>query len=187
MSRRALAGSAALLGFTLLTFPLASAGCNLLSNKEGDSSSAAQTTAAPRPVLTFTMPGGATSASATSTAPAASTAPKQPCLPCATQEDFDAAQKKGRTCCAAQNCIADSGCTGGRVCCKIPGGTLCTDAGRCGAGDRVKGPTKTPHGACRTPSDCPDGDICCDTGAGAGKPGKCMGVSDGIKGCAPPP
>lgn len=162
--------------------------CDPGPGKANDSAPAGGTAAPARTVLTFTPPGVTSGGPKAGTPqPGAVTPPKQPCQKCATQEDFDDAQKKGRSCCPVQACISDAGCSGGRVCCKIPGGTLCTDAGRCSAGDRVKEPSRTPHAACRTMSDCPEGDLCCDTGAGPGKPGKCMGVSDGIKGCAAPP
>lgn len=117
---------------------------------------------------------------------AAAPKPAGPCARCATQEDFDAAQRKGSACCPGSACVGDSDCTGGRVCCRIPSGSVCTDSGRCGASDRIKSAAKVNHGACRTVKDCPDGELCCGTGAGPGKPGKCMGIQDGIKGCAPP-
>lgn len=114
--------------------------------------------------------------------------PKQPCVPCATQEDFDAAGKKGRSCCASHTCSGDGDCSGGRVCCKVPLGTLCTDSGRCAAGDRVKAaaPGKLAPGTCKTSNDCPNAgsDLCCDNGPG--KPGKCVPAGAGIKGCNPP-
>lgn len=161
-----------------------------LGGGKSDEPAPPATGAAAATARTFTMPGQASQTASAKPGAAATpgvATPKPPCQPCASQEDFDEAQRKGRSCCAAQSCVADAGCSGGRVCCKIPGGTLCTDAGRCAAGDRVKGASKTPHGACRVASDCPDGDLCCDTGAGPGKPGKCMGISDGIKGCQAPP
>ncbi|MEZ4293498.1 MAG: hypothetical protein R3B70_00865 [Polyangiaceae bacterium] len=62
---------------------------------------------------------------------------EKPCTPCYTQEDFDAAGKKGLACCAANRCKADASCSGGRVCCRIPNGALCTDSRRCAKVDRV--------------------------------------------------
>jgi hypothetical protein len=120
--------------------------------------------------------------------PAVPTAVQQPCVPCATQEDFDAAGKKGRSCCASHGCAADVDCSGGRVCCKVPLGTLCTDAGRCVGSNRVKpaAPGKLAPGSCKTSADCPNAgsDLCCATGAG--KPGQCFGAGSGVKGCSPP-
>lgn len=59
------------------------------------------------------------------------------CLPCTTQEDFDAVMKKGSKCCPVNACQADAQCSGGRVCCKIPDGTLCADTKRCVGANRV--------------------------------------------------
>jgi hypothetical protein len=59
------------------------------------------------------------------------------CYPCSTQEDFDIAWTKRKKCCPVRGCEGDTDCSGGRVCCRIPMGTLCTDAKRCGARDRV--------------------------------------------------
>jgi len=62
------------------------------------------------------------------------------CEACKTQEDFDAAMKRGASCCPASICNLDSDCQGGRVCCKVPGGTLCGDASRCKGENRVNPP-----------------------------------------------
>ncbi len=59
------------------------------------------------------------------------------CEACKTQEDFDAVMKKGSKCCPVTACTADAGCSGGRVCCKIPGGQLCADEARCQGVNRV--------------------------------------------------
>jgi len=59
------------------------------------------------------------------------------CQPCASQEDFDGAGRKGRKCCPVRACEGDRDCVGGRVCCRIPMGTLCSDAARCPAKERV--------------------------------------------------
>ncbi len=59
------------------------------------------------------------------------------CYPCSTQEDFDVAWTKRKKCCPVRGCEGDSDCSGGRICCRIPMGTLCTDSKRCGARDRV--------------------------------------------------
>jgi hypothetical protein len=63
--------------------------------------------------------------------------PPPACEACKTQEDFDAVMKKGAACCPVTACNLDSDCTGGRVCCKIPGGQLCGDASRCTGSNRV--------------------------------------------------
>jgi len=72
------------------------------------------------------------------TAPAADKGDPAACYPCASQEDFDIAWQKKTKCCPVVACGGDSACSGGRVCCRIPMGTLCTDAKRCGAADRVR-------------------------------------------------
>jgi hypothetical protein len=159
---------------------LASTGCGNKTDAPvtGDHSA---TTASPQPV----SPGNKANPAQT---PVMQTAAPQPCVPCATQEDFDAAGKKGRTCCASHGCGADGDCSGGRVCCKVPLGTLCTDAGRCVGSNRVTAaaPGKLAPGTCKTSADCPNAgsDLCCDNGAG--KPGKCFGAGSGVKGCNPP-
>lgn len=61
------------------------------------------------------------------------------CTQCSSQEDFDAAMKKGSKCCPVMACTSDATCSGGRVCCKIPGGQLCADASRCTGSNRVQG------------------------------------------------
>lgn len=186
MLRRFIAGTSAL---AVLAF-FSSVGCDKL----GVGADPAPTANTGQPastgrVMTFTPPGATGTQKAGTPTPttAAPPTPKTPCVACPTQEAFDDAQRKKQTCCAQTACVADNGCSGGRVCCRVPGGTLCTDSGRCAAGDRVKSAPKVQHGACRTANDCPEGLLCCDTGAGPGKPGQCMGISDGIKGCAPPP
>jgi hypothetical protein len=60
------------------------------------------------------------------------------CYPCSSQEDFDVAWQKHKKCCPVRGCAGDSDCPGERVCCRIPMGTLCTDAKRCGRSDRVR-------------------------------------------------
>lgn len=60
------------------------------------------------------------------------------CRPCATQEDFDAAMKAGSNCCPVTTCKGAADCSGGRVCCKIPDGTLCGDEARCTGVNRVE-------------------------------------------------
>lgn len=60
------------------------------------------------------------------------------CRPCATQEDFDAAMKAGSKCCPVTTCRGAADCSGGRVCCKIPDGTLCGDEARCTGVNRVE-------------------------------------------------
>lgn len=64
--------------------------------------------------------------------------PSKDCLPCSSQEDFDRVMKMGSKCCPVIMCRGDAECTGGRVCCKIPGGQLCGDASRCPASERVR-------------------------------------------------
>ena len=76
-------------------------------------------------------PAGASPPSGASRPPSAAA-----CAPCATQEDFDRAQKKGQRCCPVTACTSDSQCQAGRVCCRIPDGQLCADAGRCAKADR---------------------------------------------------
>src|SRR4051812_45270315 len=68
-------------------------------------------------------PGATSPAGPTPKGPSA--AATGPCTKCATQEDFDAAQKKGGSCCPVVACAGDDQCSGGRVCCKIPNGQLC--------------------------------------------------------------
>ncbi len=63
--------------------------------------------------------------------------PTPACYPCQTQEDFDIAWTKHMKCCPVRACEGDSDCTGGRVCCRIPMGSMCTDAKRCRGGDRI--------------------------------------------------
>lgn len=60
------------------------------------------------------------------------------CRPCATQEDFDAAMKARSKCCPVTTCKGAADCSGGRVCCKIPDGTLCGDEARCTGVNRVE-------------------------------------------------
>jgi hypothetical protein len=76
--------------------------------------------------------------SQTPTVPAQSPPPTDACVTCSTQEDFDAAMKKGRKCCPVTACRADSECQNGRVCCRIPNGQLCADAKRCTGVNRVE-------------------------------------------------
>lgn len=71
-------------------------------------------------------------------APAVDKGDPAACYPCASQEDFDVAWQKKTKCCPVVACRGDSECSGARVCCRIPMGTLCTDQKRCGAGDRVR-------------------------------------------------
>jgi hypothetical protein len=80
----------------------------------------------------------ATASTAPVPAPGSSKSSDTPdCHPCSTQEDFDVAWSKRKKCCPVRGCEGDSDCSGGRVCCRIPMGTLCTDSKRCGARDRV--------------------------------------------------
>lgn len=66
------------------------------------------------------------------------------CTPCESQEDFDAAMKAGSRCCPVMACTSNVDCyprrgdPPGRVCCKIPGGQLCADPGRCKGPNRVE-------------------------------------------------
>ena len=150
------------------------------TDAKADTSAAERTTAQPTATSVAPVPTeAATGAAATGTA----AAPAKPCVRCQTQEDFDAAQKKGSSCCPVSACSNDQDCGGGRVCCRIPGGTLCGNASRCAAADRVKasGPSGALKRACKKSSDCSEGGMCCDQGPG--KPGQCGYVSDGIKGC----
>lgn len=80
----------------------------------------------------------AANATAGATAAPQHAAPAPACMPCSSQEDFDLALKKGSKCCPTTACHGDADCTGGRVCCKIPGGQLCADSGRCAKSDRVQ-------------------------------------------------
>lgn len=66
--------------------------------------------------------------------------PTAACVPCSTQEDFDRALRGGNKCCPVTACRADADCTAGRVCCRIPGGQLCADTGRCKPVNRVAAP-----------------------------------------------
>jgi hypothetical protein len=81
-----------------------------------------------------------------------------PCMPCSTQEDFDATMRRGRKCCPVTACWTDSECPGDRVCCRIPNGQLCADAARCASVDRVQGSHFAERAAsCRNL--CPGGEI----------------------------
>lgn len=96
------------------------------------------------------------------------------CMPCSTQEDFDAAMKVGRKCCPIVACRADAECSNSRVCCRIPNGQLCTDSRRCSTGDRVQvnavSTTSFPCGGTR----CATGQLCCP-----GAPQQCASKSAG--------
>lgn len=74
----------------------------------------------------------------------APTTESEDCTPCESQEDFDAAMKAGSKCCPVMTCTSNVDCyprrgdPPGRVCCKIPGGQLCADPGRCKGANRVE-------------------------------------------------
>lgn len=87
----------------------------------------------------------------------ATPSPAGPCVKCASQEDFDAAQKKGQSCCPGHACTGDGDCHGGRVCCRIPNGQLCSDAARCAKADRVG----VEGQKCTRSKDCTGLEICC--------------------------
>lgn len=79
------------------------------------------------------------------------------CVDCRSQEDFDAAGRKGRKCCPATLCTSDAGC-GNRVCCRFPGGQMCADAGRCSGPNRVSPvPQKSREESCL--ATCPGGQM----------------------------
>lgn len=99
----------------------------------------------------------------TSPTPTALRAPGAPtCAACTTQEDFDAAQKRGQKCCPVTACKADAECSTGRVCCRIPDGQLCADSSRCTPVNRVdtSGHRDTTSFACGK-SRCRAGQLCC--------------------------
>jgi hypothetical protein len=100
------------------------------------------------------------------------------CEPCSTQEDFDAASKRGQKCCPAISCHEDGECSSGRVCCRIPDGQLCADASRCGKNDRVQrdGARDTSSFACGTVR-CRAGQSCCPMGSRCLSSGTC---DDGV-------
>jgi len=94
-------------------------------------------TPTPEKPETVTQPNGTAQPSSTASKPAPDSNPSATCYPCSTQEDFDVAWQKHMKCCPVRGCEGDSDCSGERVCCRIPMGTLCTDAKRCGGSDRV--------------------------------------------------
>jgi hypothetical protein len=81
------------------------------------------------------LPSASSELSASATLPAPTAAP---CAECQTQEDFDKAYVRRLKCCPVTACVEDADCEGGRVCCRIPNGQLCTDAARCTAPNRVR-------------------------------------------------
>ncbi|MEJ7570209.1 MAG: hypothetical protein WKF41_18340 [Gaiellaceae bacterium] len=85
----------------------------------------------------------------------------QACVECSTQEDFDAAGKKGQRCCGGMKCVGGwNECSGGRVCCRIPDGSLCVDSGRCAKANLVTGGCDFIYGGtdcvffCNSDADC---------------------------------
>jgi hypothetical protein len=168
----------------LLALTIASTGCNLSKPKGDDESSPAKDEPA------TSKPSSQATAQPTATAEPAVTAgatpvatSRGPCTRCATQEDFDKAQQSKSECCPVNACKTDNDCPGQRVCCRIPNGSLCGDASRCGEANRVVPKTPT-NLACTSSAQCSTKtghELCCKSGRRG--EGRCMGLADGIKGC----
>jgi hypothetical protein len=96
------------------------------------------------------------------------------CAACPTQEDFDAALKRGQKCCPVTTCKADSECLAGRVCCRIPDGQICADAARCAAVNRTeaRGARDAASFACGK-SRCRAGQLCCPATSRCAADGGC--------------
>jgi hypothetical protein len=113
-----------------------------------------ETKSAPQPPTSVPLE---TSPTAPADAPRAPTELAQPtasCMTCSTQEDFDAVTKRGRKCCPVTACQADSGCSNGRVCCRIPNGQICADAARCATVNRVASSASECNPPCKTGERC---------------------------------
>lgn len=123
-----------------------------------------------------------TTAAGAPPAPTQLVRPSDACVACSTQKDFDDATMEGRKCCPVTACRWDLECPGGRVCCRIPNGQLCTDAARCAPAARVQPPTtRSTTRSTSFPCDgtrCAVGQRCCP---GAREPcvGQELGCGDG--------
>lgn len=105
------------------------------------------------------------------------------CEPCQTQEDFDVAMKKGSKCCPVTACTADAGCSGGRVCCKIPGGQLCADEARCQGVNRVSSTSKPSAGAGAPSCEPCDSFACLDAADSVAASNPVLALEIAAKGC----